>query len=125
MTDTYDEQIEALLVNDFANYCRITGQRANNHYSAWMNCGTDSLFSFLPGVGSGCCASMIEYPEQVYTPTPEVRSFYNGILENANLKLPDMNAVNSAVREKNFRYTREELEEFARRQRVAKELTNA
>ncbi len=119
MKDTFDAEIEALLVDDYVKYQQLTGAEVDNHFLAWRF--AKGLFAFLPAPGLSCCASMIEYIENEDWHIPDTLFMYEKILEGSTVSLPDMDKVahNSIP---DFRYTHEQLEEFARRQRVAREL---
>lgn len=111
-TDTYDAQIEVLLAHNWDEFGRLVNRRLSakkfrSHFSAWDATGTSlrSLFAYLPGCMS--CPSTIEG-----------RRVTNIEMKAAVLK--DAKIMLSGRVVQNCNFTRAELEEFARRQRVAR-----
>ncbi|MEM7398739.1 MAG: hypothetical protein AAF354_07345 [Pseudomonadota bacterium] len=117
--DTYDQQIEALLADDYEGFCELVGADDEyrdkcgiaSHRTAWSRTGTfeQSLFSALPGCDK--CASEVEFtrPE-----TPTEDRFLRLFDVANNVSLPDLYASI------HNRFTRAQLNEFARRQRLAR-----
>ena len=116
MTDTYDAQIEALLADDFETFSALVGRDADrapikSHRGAWVETGAydASLFSILPDIEQ--CASQVEFEG----PYNERAAKYLELFDiGNNTRLPDISASG--------RFTREQLNEFARRQRLAREM---
>lgn len=131
MTDTYDKQIEALLAEDYDGFISLLAPKfkthnaiVENHTQAWMVTGDllgGSLFAFLEG--SPHCASTIEH----HSGPKDSPLLYAKLIEGSKVSLPDMDGVDmdgvdmDGVHQDSFKFTREQLEEFARRQRVARE----
>ncbi len=122
MEDTYDEQIQALLNDEYDLWMELASvdpedeayPPIDSHYEAWnQGAAKGSIFAELPGCG-GLCASSIEYRSYQECDTTLV----NKILRDKKVWLPNLLGNEKG---KDFRFTEEELKEFARRQRVANE----
>lgn len=114
--DNYDEQIEALLADDYAEFERLAGlplsnsYEINSDYDAWGYSGpySDSLFAYLPyNMTSGCdvCATQADLPHL----EQDIGDRYFG---PRRPRLP-------APEDDMGKFTREQLNEIARRQRLA------
>ncbi len=127
MTDTYDEQIDAILAGDVERFIAALGDSWNSvekwerddlrdqacgtiYSRAWDHTGEAkaSLFTNLPGCN--CCASQIQSRE--YRDTSEAKRLYTLIRRDSKMVL--RNPVRSSEP------TREILNEFARRQRLCR-----
>lgn len=139
---SYDRQIELLDAGDFGAWAEEIGLLSYshyNHYDAWVDTGTfeRSLFGNLPIPGAGAgytsCASTIEQfahhvpdtPAYVSAPPAAVTEMLERLLADAPIKaLSDAiarlkrDAVHSD--DPTARFSRAELEEFKRRQLLAR-----
>lgn len=116
LSDLYDKQIDALLRDDYDAFANLTGDiyPASSHNEAWIkgNCSDISIFSFFPGVS--VCASQIEHRYFSDSDKELCEQMREKVLAEAAVSLP------LALGEDDARYTREQLEEFKRRQLVAR-----
>lgn len=110
----YNEQIDALVNHDYEKFCKLikynhSSRQITSHRKAW-NWTADyatSLFANLPGYYS--CASEVEHESRYYDDDVICE-----VLANAPISLPDLHTVSE------YTFTLEELEEFKRRQLVAR-----
>lgn len=131
MSDTYDEQIEALLSGDVSTYYKLVGDYYRRydrydlerpptfHFTAW-NVGGDYPDSIFSKIGeTGRCASQIEYSRRwwgagkIDAAGAKIKA---AVMKGSTVSLPRL--ANPFLLRKTV-FTREQLEEFARRQRAA------
>lgn len=119
--ELYDAQIEALLEYDYDKFCELIDKNRRSdiidcHKAAWANTGKceDSLFAYLPQCSY--CASEIEHEEdnELIDRKVKMKEVREEVLKNKPMSLPDMHEQGS------YAFSREELEEFKRRQLVAR-----
>jgi hypothetical protein len=111
----YKHQIDALLADDYKKFCELSETtHVTTHYGAWnYGAGTiKSLFADLPDCN--CCASQIEWGRPM---SEDVHDLKKSVLRDSELHLPNFDM--DAIKPKEYRFTKAELEEFARRQLVA------
>lgn len=135
LAQLYDQQIEAILSNNFNEYLQLAGYTStyrgevDSHYEAWRSASSKelSLFGNLPNCKR--CASQIEYhPKPPYFASePVYQATRKKVLKNAPVHLPNFDSNDMPLSEPipmsyatHYTFTRAELEEFKRRQLVAR-----
>lgn len=120
-TDNYDEQIEALLAGDIRKWRQLVDidvvewDHVEDHADAWSTCR--GLFAYLPQARF-VCASMIEHGEHRLA-HPDLCW---ALTHDSPVVLPDMRG-STVGRIAAEGFTESELREFARRQRLARQLS--
>jgi len=147
MPDTYDAQIDALLSHDYQAFWDLIypeeegghhGQ-SKDHFEMWNSSGavSHSLFAFLPQeYVCGLCASTIEHislgsvagrlaeiRSKLIAGGPSLPNMQTSEFMDPSFEVPsDAVALSRSQNRRSFKFTREQLEEFARRQRLARSM---
>ena len=120
-TDNYNAQIEALMKNDFTKFAVLIGhpeEKFLNHYHCWNSTGTlrKSIFANLPGCN--CCATQVDHGQFKHVGTKKFGKDRMVLPNMSNLVRWTGFTFNNE--NENFRFSRAQLREIARRQRMVR-----